>query len=98
MRCSTSANRVARSVCPYGAVGCGQQVYVKEEKVVQIESDPHSPISRGRSCPKGSASKHLVTRPHREQNVLYHALYDIGLLLGRGRYLTAVADHTDDTP
>jgi formate dehydrogenase major subunit len=72
---TASADRVARSVCPYCAVGCGQQVYVKDEKVVQIEGDPHSPISRGRLCPKGSASKQLVTGPQREQKVLYRAPY-----------------------
>jgi len=47
-----SADRVARSVCPYCAVGCGQRVYVKDEKVIQIEGDPDSPISRGRLCPR----------------------------------------------
>src|SRR6478609_10527743 len=72
---TVTADRVARSVCPYCAVGCGQQVFVKDEKVVQIEGDPHSPISRGRLCPKGSASKQLVTGPHREQKVLYRAPY-----------------------
>ena len=69
------ADRMARSVCPYCAVGCGQQVFVRDEQVVQIEGDPHSPISRGRLCPKGSASKQLVTGPHREQKVLYRAPY-----------------------
>jgi formate dehydrogenase major subunit len=72
---TASADRVARSVCPYCAVGCGQQVYVKDERVVQIEGDPHSPISRGRLCPKGSASKQLVTGPQREQKVRYRAPY-----------------------
>jgi formate dehydrogenase major subunit len=67
------ADRVARSVCPYCAVGCGQKVYVKDERVIQIEGDPDSPISRGRLCPKGSASKQLVTGAHREQKVLYRA-------------------------
>jgi formate dehydrogenase major subunit len=42
---------------------------------VQIEGDPDSPISRGRLCPKGSASKQLVTGPHREEKVLYRAPY-----------------------
>jgi formate dehydrogenase major subunit len=56
-----TADRVVRSICPYCAVGCGQQVFVKDDKVVQIEGDPASPISRGRLCPKGSASKQLVT-------------------------------------
>src|SRR5712691_1625416 len=57
------ADRVVRSVCPYCAVGCGQLVYGKGGQVTQIEGDPDSPISRGRLCPKGSASRELVTRP-----------------------------------
>jgi formate dehydrogenase major subunit len=65
------ADRVARSVCPYCAVGCGQRVFVKDEQVTQIEGDPDSPISRGRLCPKGAASKQLVTGPGREYKVKY---------------------------
>ena len=72
---TANADRVARSVCPYCAVGCGQMVYVKDEAVTQIEGDPHSPISRGRLCPKGSVSKQLVTGPHRERKVRYRAPY-----------------------
>jgi formate dehydrogenase major subunit len=70
-----TADRMARSVCPYCAVGCAQRVFVTDERVVQIEGDPDSPISRGRLCPKGSASKQLVTGPHRETKVLYRAPY-----------------------
>ena len=70
-----TADRVARSVCPYCAVGCGQKVYVKDEKVIQIEGDPDSPISRGRLCPKGSASKNLVTSPLRQTKVRYRRPY-----------------------
>jgi formate dehydrogenase major subunit len=66
-----SADRVARSVCPYCAVGCGQRVFVKDEKVIQIEGDPDSPISRGRLCPKGSASEAYVNSPLRETKVKY---------------------------
>ena len=66
-----SADRVARSICPYCAVGCGQRVYVKDERVIQIEGDPDSPVSRGRLCPKGAASKQLVTSPLREYRVKY---------------------------
>jgi formate dehydrogenase major subunit len=66
-----TADRVVQSVCPYCAVGCGQKVYVKNEKVVQIEGDPDSPISRGRLCPKGSASERLVNSPMRETRVKY---------------------------
>jgi formate dehydrogenase major subunit len=66
-----SADRVAKSICPYCAVGCGQRVYVKDEKVIQIEGDPDSPISRGRLCPKGSASRQLHEHPAREYKVKY---------------------------
>src|SRR5436305_10566916 len=68
-----TADRVVDSVCPYCAVGCAQRVYVKDEQVIQIEGNPDSPISRGRLCPKGSASKQLVTGPQREQKVRYRA-------------------------
>ena len=70
-----TADSVARSVCPYCAVGCGQKVFVKDGKVVQIEGDPDSPISRGRLCPKGSASKSLVTSERRQKKVLYRRPY-----------------------
>lgn len=73
-RTSTS-DRVARSVCPYCAVGCGQNIFVKDEKIVQIEGDPHSPVNRGRLCPKGSASKNLVTSELRETRVKYRRPY-----------------------
>ena len=66
-----TADRVVSSVCPYCAVGCAQRVYVSGEQVIQIEGNPDSPISRGRLCPKGSASKQLVTGPQRQQKVLY---------------------------
>src|ERR1700761_2648113 len=72
---TSTADRVVQSVCPYCAVGCGQRVFVKDEKVVQIEGDPDSPISRGRLCPKGAASEQLVNSPGRQTKVLYRAPY-----------------------
>ena len=72
---TATADRVVQSVCPYCAVGCGQKVYVKDEKVIQIEGDPDSPISRGRLCPKGSASKSLVNSPTRVTTVKYRRPY-----------------------
>ncbi|KUI41490.1 dehydrogenase [Mycobacterium sp. IS-1590] len=72
---TVDADRVAHSVCPYCAVGCAQKVYVKDEKVIQIEGNPDSPISRGRLCPKGSASKQLVTGPQRLTKVRYRPPY-----------------------
>jgi formate dehydrogenase major subunit len=72
---TATADRVVQSVCPYCAVGCGQKVFVKDEQIVQIEGDPDSPISRGRLCPKGSASKQLVTSPTRVTTVRYRRPY-----------------------
>jgi formate dehydrogenase major subunit len=72
---TSSADTVVKSVCPYCAVGCGQRVYVEDGEITQIEGDPDSPISRGRLCPKGSATRQLVTSPTREQRVRYRRPY-----------------------
>lgn len=72
---TATADRVVKSVCPYCAVGCAQNVYVKDEKIVQIEGNPDSPVNRGRLCPKGSASKQLVTSPSRVTTVRYRRPY-----------------------
>jgi formate dehydrogenase major subunit len=69
------ADHVVQSVCPYCAVGCGQLVYVREGEVTHIEGDPASPISRGRLCPKGQASKSYVQSPLREYKVKYRRPY-----------------------
>jgi formate dehydrogenase major subunit len=69
------ADRVVQSVCPYCAVGCAQLVYVQDGAVTHIEGDPASPISRGRLCPKGQASKSYVTSPLREYTVKYRRPY-----------------------
>jgi formate dehydrogenase major subunit len=69
------ADRVVRSICPYCAVGCAQLVYVKDGEVTQIEGDPASPISRGRLCPKGAASKNYIQSPLREYKVKYRRPY-----------------------
>src|SRR5436190_16600542 len=69
------ADHVVQSVCPYCAVGCGQLVYVQDGEVTHIEGDPASPISRGRLCPKGQASKSYVQSPLREYKVKYRRPY-----------------------
>src|SRR5260370_10003015 len=79
--------QVARSICPYCGVGCGQLIFHKDGKLISIEGDPESPISQGNLCPTGAASYQLLThdrpdkrkknRPPRAQkrteNVLDHA-------------------------
>ena len=101
-----TADSTARSVCPYCAVGCGQRVFVRNGEVVQIEGDPDSPISRGRLCPKGSASLSLVTSPRRQRQVLYRRPYgtdwesldlDTALDMIADRVLAARADTWEDT-
>jgi formate dehydrogenase major subunit len=72
---TAKADRVVDSVCPYCAVGCGQKVYVKDEKIISIEGDPDSPISRGRLCPKGSATRAMSQSPMRLYNVKYRRPY-----------------------
>ncbi|HET7712688.1 MAG TPA: hypothetical protein VFL80_12220, partial [Thermoanaerobaculia bacterium] len=61
---------VTRSVCPYCAVGCGQLIYHREGRIISIEGDSESPISRGHLCPKGAASYELVTHPGRVTKVM----------------------------
>ncbi len=68
---TTRADKVVKSICPYCAVGCGQNVSVEGGAITNIEGDPDSPISRGRLCPKGAATYELVTGPHRQTKVLY---------------------------
>jgi formate dehydrogenase major subunit len=65
------AGEVVQSICPYCAVGCGQRVHVRDGEILQIEGDPDSPISRGRLCARGSASKEFVSGPTRQYKVRY---------------------------
>jgi formate dehydrogenase major subunit len=67
--------KVARSICPYCGVGCGQLVYHKQGKLISIEGDPESPISRGHLCPKGADTFELHTHPGRLKRVKYRAPY-----------------------
>jgi formate dehydrogenase major subunit len=66
---------VARSICPYCGVGCGQLVYHKKGELISIEGDPESPISRGHLCPKGADTYELHTHPGRLKKVKYRAPY-----------------------
>jgi formate dehydrogenase major subunit len=89
---------VVKSVCPYCAVGCGQNVYVKSAKVVQIEGDPDSPVSRGRLCPKGSASLQLTTGSARRYEVLYRRPHGTDWeVLPLDRAMDMIADRVIET-
>jgi len=84
---------VARSICPYCAVGCGQLVYHRDGRLVAIEGDPASPISEGRLCPKGAASFELLTHAGRETRVKYRAPFSAEWqLLDPGAALDMIAE------
>jgi formate dehydrogenase major subunit len=96
-----SVDAVVKSVCPYCAVGCGQNVYVSDsrggKKVIQIEGDPDSPVSRGRLCPKGSASLQLVSGSARKNQVLYRRPYGADWeILDLGTAMDMIADRVID--
>lgn len=65
--------REVPSVCPYCAVGCGQLVHVRGERIINIEGNPESPINRGTLCPKGAATYQLAVNPNRVTRVWYRA-------------------------
>ena len=75
LRPKTDGAEVARSICPYCGVGCGQLVYHEKGKLISIEGDPASPVSRGRLCPKGADTFELHTQPGRLRAVKYRAPY-----------------------
>jgi formate dehydrogenase major subunit len=69
------ADTVVPSVCPYCAVGCGQLIYAKQGKIINIEGNPASPINGGTLCPKGSATYGFIVNPARVTRVKYRAPY-----------------------
>lgn len=71
----TAGAEVSRSICPYCAVGCGQLIYHRDGKLVSIEGDSESPISRGHLCPKGANTYQLHTHPNRITKVKYRRPY-----------------------
>src|SRR5579884_3478807 len=75
LRPKNEGAEVARSICPYCGVGCGQLVFHRGSRLISIEGDPASPISAGHLCPKGSASYELITHPARLTRVKYRAPY-----------------------
>ena len=71
----THGAEVARSICPYCGVGCGQLIFHKDGKMISIEGDPESPISRGRLCPKGANTFQLHNHSGRLTKVKYRRPY-----------------------
>jgi len=67
---------VARSICPYCAVGCALLAYTRKRadgkvELLQIEGDPDSPVNEGRLCPKGASALQLAVSRRRVESPLY---------------------------
>jgi formate dehydrogenase major subunit len=75
LRARIEGAEVARSICPYCGVGCGQLVHHRDGKILAIEGDPESPVNQGTLCPKGAASHQLLTHEGRLTRVKYRAPY-----------------------
>lgn len=99
------ADGVADSICPYCAVGCGQRVFHKDGRVIQIEGSPDSPVSRGRLCPKGAASQQLANSPLRQTTVRYRRPYgtawedldlDVAMDMIAERFIASRRKHWED--
>jgi formate dehydrogenase major subunit len=94
----TEGASVARSVCPYCAVGCGQLVFHRDGTLVAIEGDPASPISEGHLCPQGAATHELLTHAGRATRVKYRAPYAVEWQeLDLARALDMIADRVWET-
>ncbi len=70
-RISEIGVEVTTSVCPYCAVGCSQLVYHRNGEIIDIEGNPDSPINAGTLCPKGAATRGLISSPLRVTEVHY---------------------------
>ncbi len=66
---TATADRIVKSVCPYCAVGCAQNVFVKDGEIVQIEGDPDAPAQSRPALPEGlgdqAAGHRLLARAPR---------------------------------
>src|SRR6266849_5296339 len=65
--------KVFPGVCPYCAVGCAQLIYVKDNKIIDIEGDPDTPHTEGALCPKGSSTYQLSINERRLSKCMYRA-------------------------
>ena len=98
LRPKNNGAQVARSICPYCGVGCGQLVYHKNNQLISIEGDPESPISRGHLCPKGADTYELHSHAGRLKKVKYRAPYsDHWEEISLDRAMQMVADRVWDT-
>jgi predicted molibdopterin-dependent oxidoreductase YjgC len=52
-------------VCSYCGVGCNLTLHVKNDVIVKVTSDRHSPVNKGKLCVKGRFGFDYVHHPDR---------------------------------
>ena len=57
----------------FAVVGCGMIAHTINNRIVNIEGNPDSPVSEGNLCPKGAASYQLAVNERRWTTVKYRA-------------------------
>jgi predicted molibdopterin-dependent oxidoreductase YjgC len=87
MHARTDDAQVARSICPYCGVGCGQLIYHKNGKLISIEGDPESPISQGEPLPKGRC---VVSIAHALEKICRTARQTPSYLKSAGNFRSVV--------
>ncbi len=58
------AERSVDTLCPYCGVGCQTTVYVKDDKILQVDGRD-GPANRNRLCVKGRFGYDYISHPHR---------------------------------
>ncbi|NIO04981.1 MAG: molybdopterin-dependent oxidoreductase [Proteobacteria bacterium] len=66
----TKDTAIVRSTCRICYNSCGVLIYLEGGRPVKIEGDPQNPMSKGRLCPKGSASLEYLNHPARLKHPL----------------------------
>jgi formate dehydrogenase alpha subunit len=54
-----------KTICPYCGVGCGINVYVKNNQIIKIKGDEESCVNKGFLCIKGKFAFEYVNSPDR---------------------------------
>ncbi len=54
-----------KTVCPYCGVGCGLELFVKDNKVVKVKGDITNSVNRGQTCVKGHFGIDFLDSPER---------------------------------
>jgi anaerobic selenocysteine-containing dehydrogenase len=60
-----------KTICPYCGVGCGLNVIVRDDTIVQVKGDADHPANFGSLCTKGATIDQIVRSPNRLTQALW---------------------------